>query len=174
MKLAAAALAIALCSPIASAHDGPPYPIVSDRTSGAYTISIWTDPDATDDESAGGQFWVTIEPSAASRALPPGTRARVSIRPIDRPGPELATPAQPVRGDVTNQFAALVMDHEGRYAVRATVNGPLGPATIESAVDATYDLRPPAYMLAWYLLPFLTVGALWARLLFRRRVGTRR
>ena len=31
------------------AHDGPPYPIVSDRVSGPYVVSIWTDPDSTDD-----------------------------------------------------------------------------------------------------------------------------
>ena len=28
-------------------------------------------------------------------------------------------------------------------------------------VDATYDLRPPPDMLAWYLVPFLLAGFLW-------------
>ena len=50
------------------------------------------------------------------------------------------------------------MDHEGPYEVRVDVDGPLGPAAIDSRVDATYDLRPPPYMLAWYLVPFLLAG----------------
>ena len=37
----------------ASAHDGPPYPIVSNQVLGAYRISVWTDPDTTDDGTAG-------------------------------------------------------------------------------------------------------------------------
>jgi hypothetical protein len=80
---------------------------------------------------------------------------------------------EPVRGDVTNQFGAVVMNHEGAYAVLVEVAGSLGRASIESMVDATYDLRPPPYMLAWYLAPFLLAGLLWARLLLRRRSVSR-
>ena len=45
---------------IAAAHSGPPYPIVTERAVGRYVVSIWTEPDATDDRSAGGQFWVVF------------------------------------------------------------------------------------------------------------------
>ena len=166
LTLAAAAL---LVPATLGAHDGPPFPILSDWTSGPYVVSIWTDPDATDDGSAGGQFWIAIGMAGADAHVPPDTRARVAIRPLDRPGRERSSPAEPVSGDVTNQFAALVMDHEGPYAVRVIVDGPLGTATAEASVEATYDLRPPAYMIAWYLAPFVLVGALWARLLLRRR-----
>lgn len=152
-----------------AAHDGPPFPIVSDRTTGPYTISVWTDPDATDDGSAGGQFWVTIERGDGGDVLAPHTSASVSIRPLDRPGAEVTARTDPVRGNVNNQFAALVMDREGPFAVRVMVDGPLGPATVDATVDATYDLRPPAYMIAWYLMPFVIVAGLWARLLARRR-----
>ena len=61
------------------------------------------------------------------------------------------------------------MDHEGRFAVRVTVDGPLGTATVEATTDATYDVRPPRALLAVYLAPFLVVGLLWGRLLIRRR-----
>ena len=47
-----------------------------------------------------------------------------------------------VRGDVTNQFGAVVMDHEGPYAVRVEVDGPLGLAVVDAMVDA--DVRPAA------------------------------
>lgn len=168
---AAALTAIVCWSAGLAAHDGPPFPIVSDRVSGAYVISIWTDPDATDDGSAGGQFWVRLDRSARGGPLPRDTTVTVAVRPLGRPGAELTAMADPVRGNVTNQFAALVMDHEGPFGVRVTIGGPLGGATVESTVDATYDLRPPPYMIAWYLMPFVLVAVLWTKLLLRRRAA---
>jgi hypothetical protein len=164
---------LAAASAVVQAHSGPPYPIVSDRAAGPYVVSIWTDPDTTDDGSPGGQFWVRIQRLADDGAVPDGTRATVKIKPLDRNGPELAQLAAPVRGDVANQFAALVMDHEGPFAVHVAIDGRLGTASIEATADATYDLRPPPALLALYLLPFLLVGWLWGRLLQRRRSARR-
>jgi len=152
----------------AGAHSGPPYQIISKQSGGAYQVSLWTDPDATDDRTAGGRFWVVIESGGAS-PIAPGTRARVSIKPLDRDQPFAEAQAAPVGGDVTRQYAALVMDHEGPFAVRVTVDGPSGAMTLDTRVDATYDLRPPLPLLAVYLLPFLAVGFLWTLRLVRRR-----
>ena len=69
------------------AHDGPPFPIVSDRRAGAYLVSVWTDPDATDDGSAGGQFWVQLQLAGADGPLPPATRATLGVRPVIRTAP---------------------------------------------------------------------------------------
>ena len=91
-----ATLALLLAVPAAArAHDGPPFPILIDRVAGPYQLSIWTDPDATDDGSAGGQFWVRLK--AVQGRLPGATRASVAIRPRDREGAELSAPADPVR-----------------------------------------------------------------------------
>jgi hypothetical protein len=178
-----AALALAAASATLRAHSGPPFPIVTDVVRGPYTISIWTDPDATDDGSAGGQFWVVLALSPKDARIPPETRVTVSARgiagPPDKyggrpPRPAVSAVAAPVRDDTANQFAALRMDREGPYEIRVDVDGPLGRAVIDSRVDATYDLRPPSYMLAWYLAPFLLVGFLWTRLLLRRRTLTRK
>ena len=170
LKVRAAGCALAfLVSAVVQAHDGPPFPIVSDQGVGAYLISIWTDPDTTDDGAPGGQFWVRLEAAAEGKHIPEGTRATVSITALSKPGRQLSAAAAPVRGDVTNQFAAVLMDHEGRFAVRVNVEGPLGPAVVESAVDATYDLRPPPGMLFLYLAPFVVVAVLWVHLLIRRR-----
>jgi hypothetical protein len=114
---------------------------------------------------------VRLEPAAREDALPPHTRVTVAIRALGRAGPTVTSTASPVRGDVTNQFAALVMDHEGRFAVHVAVDGPLGAATVDAEVDATYDLRPAPYLLVLYLVPFVLVGLLWGRLLIRRRAG---
>jgi hypothetical protein len=136
-------------------------------------ISVWTDPDTTDDGTTGGQFWVRLARGEGGSDIPKETRASVSIQAAGQTGPELVATASPVRGDVTNQFAALVMDREGRFAVRVSVDGPLGGATVNAEVDATYNSRPARFMLIVYLLPFVLVGVLWGRLLLRRRTATR-
>ena len=165
-------IVLALCASAAlQAHSGPPYPIVSDQVAGRYSISIWTDPDATDDGTKGGQFWIVLEQADGGDVVA-GTQTRVTVTALDRPDPGQTATGEPVRGDTGNQFAAVLMDHEGPYRVGVTVSGPLGDATIESQADATYDLRPPPYMLAWYLLPFIVAGLLWGRLLMMRRRQT--
>lgn len=168
-RLASFAGMFVLASVIVPAHDGPPFPIVSDRAAGPYLVSVWTDPDTTDDGSAGGQFWVRLHVAAGRSAPPPQTRATVTIRPLDRTGRGQTIAASPVRNDITNQFAALVMDHEGRFAVHVAIEGPLGRGEVDGAVDATYDLRPAPGLIALYLVPFVLAGLLWLRLLVRRR-----
>jgi hypothetical protein len=155
------------------AHSGPPYPIVSDQVAGRYQVAIWTDPDATDDAMDGGQFWVMVKAHDTGADVPAGTRVTVTIRAADRVAPELTATAAPVDGAVSNQFAALRMDHEGRFTVRVAIDGPLGRAEVTSAVDATYDSRPAPVLLGVYLLPFLVLGFFWVKVLRRRRALTR-
>lgn len=170
---AVAASLLAMPPAVAVAHDGPPFPIVSDRAAGAYRVSVWTDPDTTDDGTPGGQFWVRLADARSGGAVPQGTRATVVVRPLDRPGAAAAGVAAPVREDLTNQFAAVVLDHEGRFAVHVSIEGPLGDAGVDGEVEATYDLRPAPYLIALYLAPFVVVGFLWARLVVRRRTFSR-
>jgi hypothetical protein len=165
---------VLLCTPLAcardaDAHDGPPYPIVSNQLLGAYRVSVWTDPDTTDDGTAGGQFWVMIDPAGAGESLSPDVRAQVTVRPLDRAGDAVSARASPVNDDPSRQFAALTMDHEGRFAVRVDVESLKGRASVDAEVSATYDLRPSPLLLAVYLVPFLLVGFLWTTLLIRRR-----
>jgi hypothetical protein len=172
-----ARVAVILCFgigliPVAvGAHNGPPFPIVSNQIVGPYTVSVWTDPDSTDDGSAGGQFWVTVHPADLQSPLPAATTVMVLLEPADRAGAQSRASAQAIDDDPARRFAALVMDHEGRFRVRVTIAGPLGSAFVDSEVDATYDQRPPPAMIAVYLLPFLLVGFLWVKLLWRRRRG---
>ncbi len=164
-----AAAAVFSCEVLGHAHSGPPYPIVSNRIAGAYSISIWSDPDTTDDGRPAGQFWVMLAAADTAKAIPRGTQASVAIHPLDRQGLTHTGQANPVNGAVTNQFVALLMDHEGPFGVRVAVDGPLGHVEVESQVNATYDLRPAPGLIALYLFPFLAVGALWVKVLLRRR-----
>ena len=167
--LACGALA---CAVPASAHDGPPYPIISNQIAGAYRISVWTDPDTTDDGTPGGQFWVMFDSSSAGGTVSPDVRARVSIRPLDRSGAVESQWTEPVNDDPSRRFVVLLMDHEGSFAVHVEVESAAGRAALDSEVQATYDVRPPRIMLVLYVVPFLLVGFLWAKLLLRRRRST--
>lgn len=170
MRIAAPIAILLFCfGVVVRAHSGPPFPIVSNHASGPYSISIWTDPDTTDDGTAGGQFWIVLESAKKGEALPAATTAHITIRPLDRPGPSATAASAPEGGNAGRQFAALVMDHEGRYAVHVVVDGPAGHGDAAGEVDATYDLRPPPILIAVYLLPFVALGALWVKVLLRRR-----
>jgi hypothetical protein len=164
------ALAAALCIGApqgASAHDGPPYPIVSDQAVGPYLISVWTDPDTTDDGTAGGQFWVTFGRDRHG-AQPRDVNVTIAATPA-RGGPWRSVDA--VVTDTGSHFGALVLDHEGRFRIDVQVRGPRGDAEITADVDATYDLRPAPIVVALYAVPFVLAGALWIRILMRRRGG---
>ena len=165
--------AVALAAVVVDAHSGPPFPIVTDRRVGAYQISIWADPDATDDRSAAGQFWVMLQPATAGGSIPSGTHVDVTIKAVDRQSDEQSGRAAPVNGDGARQFVALVMDHEGPYGVRVAIDGPLGRADVDASTDATYDLRPRPILMVVFVMPFLLVGLIWGKLLIRRRMHTR-
>jgi hypothetical protein len=161
------AIGVMLGAGVPGAHSGPPFPIVSNQTVGPYLVSVWADPDSTDDGSAGGRFWVTFAPRDVA-SPPPETRVTVTVTPSDGASAARTALAAPLT-DSSHRFAAVVMDREGRFRVRVDVDGPLGQAHVEADVEATYDLRPPAAMIVLYLVPFLLVGFLWVKLLLRRR-----
>lgn len=156
-----------------SAHSGPPFPIVNDRVVGPYSVSVWTDPDATDDQTAAGKFWVTVQPAARGIALPESTQVGVSVTPLDRAGPQRSATAERINGDVRRQFAALLMDHEGRYRVHVTIDGALGASNVDADTDATYDLRPRPILTVLFIAPFLLVGFVWGKLLIKRTMAAR-
>lgn len=154
------------------AHSGPPYPIITNHPAGAYRVSVWTDPDATNDGSPGGQFWVVIDREGKGDVAE-DVRARITVRPLDRQGPPQTAQAMAEDGNWSRQFAAVLMDHEGPFAVGIEIESGAGRVSLESRVDATYDLRPSRVVLALYALPFVAVGLLWVKLLVTRRVHRR-
>lgn len=162
--LAGSIVVLLLSSGVALGHAGPPIPLVSNRIVGLYKVSVWADPDSTDDGTAAGRFWITF-----ATPPPPGTRVQVGISPLDRAGPTIEGTAQSDVRNASQWFSALVMDHEGRFQMRVAIDGPLGPAAVEAEVDATYDLRPAPGLVVVYLVPFIAVGFLWLKHLLRRR-----
>ena len=164
--MAAAMLGVSI--PLA-AHNGPPYPLLTDRAAGNYIISLWADPDASDDGSADARFWVMVHPAAKGTPLSSDTSVQVTIWPANHPEMTRTQAAEPDPREPARRAAAFVIDHEGRYAVKATIAGPLGPAEIETVVESTYDARPRPALIAVFVLPFVLIGFVWLKLIVRRR-----
>jgi hypothetical protein len=156
------------CAPLL-AHNGPPFPVITDRMVGNYVISLWADPDASDDGDKDGRFWVVVNPAAKEAALPADTVVQIAIWPVERRDAIRMETAQADEHEPSRRLAAFAIDHEGKYGVKATIAGSLGPADIESLVDAEYDARPRPFLLAVFALPFVLIGFVWLKLLVRRR-----
>ena len=165
--------AVVVLAPPVAAHSGPPYPIVSNVTAGSYRVSVWTDPDTTDDGSAQGKFWVTLQTARANETLDPATRVDVSVQGRQPAAPRESQQAVLQKSDPATFYAALTMDHEGPYAVHVAIDGATGRAEVDCEVQATYDLRPSPFLLVIYVMPFVLVALLWGKLLFARRRASR-
>ncbi len=167
--LALAAALLLFSAVVLHAHSGPPFPILENRVAGAYSVSIWSDPDSTDDGSAQGKFWVVLAQADGNETIPAGTTVHVTIHATDRRAASLSGTAAPADGLITRQFVSLLMDHEGPFSVHVVIDGPLGHAEADSRVDATYDVRPAPWLLVVFLFPFAAIGALWFKVMRRKR-----
>lgn len=156
------------CAPL-FAHNGPPFPVVTDRTVGNYVISLWADPDASDDGDRDGRFWIVVNPSAKGVTLPADTVVQIAVWPVERREAIRTEAAQADEREPARRAAAFVIDHEGQYGVKATITGSLGRADIESVVDAEYDARPRPFLIGVFALPFVLIGFVYLKLLVRRR-----
>lgn len=166
-------LALMLAAAAAGAHSGPPYPAVSSQVAGAYTVAIWTDPDTTDDGSAQGKFWVTLQPVKGGSPVDGRTRVDVTIQARQPDARRQVMRGELVKNDPATFYAALPMDREGPFAVHVTIDGAAGHAQVDCEVQATYDLRPAPALIFLYVMPFLLVALLWAKLLLSRRRAAR-
>jgi hypothetical protein len=147
----------------AGAHNGPPFPIIENRTVGGCVISLWTHPDV-----GTGTFFVIVDPIPGGK-IPDDLKISIGIQPESGRLPEVVYTAQ--RGDTRGQVEYNVsaqFDRDEFWRVRLTLQSSQGSAEAFSRVEAT----PPGYGrwdLLLYLLPFLAIGFLWFRGMSRRR-----
>jgi hypothetical protein len=114
-----------------------------------------------------------LKAARSGQVIPAGTDVQVRVRPLDRPGDERLALAEPISGDPGRQFAALVLDHEGPFAVAVRIDGALGSGELDAQADATYDLRPRPALMVLFIMPFVLVGIVWGKLLIKRRMHAR-
>lgn len=145
------------------AHEGPPYPIIVDKTLGPCVVSVWSDPDV-----GTGTFFFILEPLPGGR-LPDDVRVDVGVRPTSGRLPEAVYAAEREDQSGRVQFKALVpFDAEELWRVRVSLHSAQGDGETTTDVEVT----PPGYgrwdMLI-YLLPFAAIGALWLRAIIKGR-----
>jgi hypothetical protein len=154
----------------ASAHEGPPYPIFVDKQAGPYLVSVWADPDV-----GVGTFFIVAEPSRGGM-LPNEIKVEVCVRPVAGRLAEACYKAERdgVRDRVQYKIG-VPFDRQEFWRVRVILQSPLGDGEAAADVEAT----PPGlgrWDVLLYVFPFVTVGVLWLRAVFkgrsRRHVGS--
>lgn len=147
----------------ASAHDGPPFPIIVDQSVGPCIISVWTDPDVGE-----STFFVIIN-TRPGATIPTDLKVELGVQPTSGRLAEALYPAQ--REDLRDQVqykAFVFLDARDMWRVRVALASAQGSGEAVAEVEAT----PPGYGrwdLLIYLLPFVAVAGLWLRAVLRRR-----
>jgi hypothetical protein len=156
------ALAV-LCVPSAAAHNGPPFPIITDQRIGPYTVSLWTHPDL-----GTGTFFVLINPPPGG-IVPKDLKIQIGVQPATGRLPEAIYSAwlEDLHGQVEYKAEAQ-FDQQENWKVRLTLASSIGGGEALSQVVPT-----PAGFGRWdlllYMLPFLGVGFLWFTAMAKRR-----
>lgn len=161
------ALWLALSSS-ASAHNGPPFPIIENRTVGPCVISLWTHPDV-----GTGAFFVFVQP-IAGRTVPNDLKVQIGVQPESGRLPEVVYTADLDESGGQLQYKALVdFDRDEFWRVRLILQSSQGQGETFSRVEAT-PIGFGRWDLLFFLLPFLLVALLWLRGMSRRRKRLKR
>jgi len=147
----------------AAAHNGPPFPIITDQRVGPYIISLWTHPDL-----GTGLFFVMVDPLPGG-TIPKDLKVQIGVQPASGRLAEVVYSAwlQDLRGQVEYK-TEVQFDQQENWSVRLILASSAGGGEAISQVVPT-----PAGFGRWdlllYLLPFLGVGFLWFTAITKRR-----
>lgn len=150
----------------ATAHEGPPFPILVDEIVGPYVVSVWTDPDI-----GIGTFYVVMDAGPDGEWVEPSV-VRVAVEPVSGRLPEVGYDARPERsrGRGAARYVTEVEFDRGEFwRVRIVIDSPAGGGELRSEVEATPDGTVGPIGLLIYSLPFILVAALWMRAVAVRR-----
>jgi hypothetical protein len=156
-------LLVTLCAPGAAAHNGPPFPIITDQRVGPCVISLWTHPDV-----GTGTFFVMVDPVPGG-SVPKDLKIDIGVKPVSGRLAEVVYPAwqEKLRGQVEYK-TEVQFDQQEMWDVRLILSSSEGNGEALSKVEPT----PPGFGrwdLLLYLLPFLGVGFLWVTAVTKRR-----
>jgi hypothetical protein len=147
----------------ASAHEGPPYPILVDKMIGPCLVSVWADPDV-----GIGTFFIVLDPPRGG-TLPEDATVEIGVRPVSGRLAEARYQAERENLNSQVQFKAEIpFDAQERWLTRILLKSSHGNGDVTVEVEVT----PPGYGrwdLLLYLFPFLAVGFLWLKAFLRRR-----
>ena len=145
------------------AHNGPPFPIISDKRVGPVVVSLWTHPDV-----GTGLFYVIVDPPPGG-GIPPDLKIEIGVRPVTGRLAEAIYPTQldNLHGQVQYRTEAQ-FDQQELWHVRLIVKSAQGDGEASADVEVT----PPGlgrWDLLMFSLPFWGVGFLWFQVIRRRR-----
>ena len=145
-----------LVSPVpASAHNGPPFPIIENKKVGPCIVALWTHPDV-----GTGAFYVFVEP-APGGTVPGELNIKIGVQPVTGRLPERFYEAERVKSHGQVQYNAQAdFDKQELWRVRLVIQSSQGGGEATTQLEVT----PPGFGrwdLLLYLLPFLMVAFLW-------------
>jgi hypothetical protein len=147
----------------ASAHEGPPYPILVDKMIGPCVVSVWADPDV-----GVGTFFIILD-TPRGGTLPEAVTVEIGVRPVSGRLAEARYNAERESLRDRTQFKAEIhFDAQERWLTRILLKSSQGGG--EETVEV--EVTPPGYGrwdLLLYLFPFLAVGFLWLKAFLRGR-----
>ena len=147
----------------ASAHNGPPFPIIENKKVGPCIVALWTHPDV-----GTGAFYVFVEPVPGT-TVPNDLKIEIGVQPLTGRLPEVLYAAESVKSRGPLRYNAQAeFDRQELWRVRLVVQSSQGGGEATTQVEVT----PPGFGrwdLLLYLLPFLLVAFLWFRGISRTR-----
>ena len=156
------ALVLMLPGP-ASAHNGPPFPIIENKKIGPCIVALWTHPDV-----GTGAFYVFVEPPPGG-TIPDDLKIEIGVQPVSGRLPEKFYEAQRVKSRGPVEYNAQAeFDRQELWGVRLVLQSSQGDGEATAQVEVT----PPGFGrwdLLLYLFPFLLVAFLWFRGIARAR-----
>jgi len=139
----------------ASAHNGPPFPIIENKKLGPCIVALWTHPDV-----GTGAFYVFVEP-APGGTIPDDLKIQIGVKPLTGRLPEVLYPATRMKSRGQVEYDAQAdFDRQEVWRVRLLIQSSQGGGEATAQVEVT----PPGFGrwdLLLYLLPFLLVAFLW-------------
>ncbi len=146
---------VLILAAMASAHNGPPFPIIENKKLGPCIVALWTHPDV-----GTGAFYVFVEP-APGVTIPDDLKIQIGVQPLTGRLPEVLYAATRSKsGGQVEYDAQADFDRQELWRVRLVVQSSHGGGEATTQVEVT----PPGFGrwdLLLYLLPFLLLAFLW-------------
>jgi hypothetical protein len=156
-------LLLTVFSSPARAHNGPPFPIITDQRVGPCMVSLWIHPDI-----GTSPIFVLVDP-APGGAIPGDLKIAIGVQPVSGRLPEVVYPTTIAdqRGQLEYK-TNVEFDQQEFWNVRLILTSSAGGGESLAKVEAT-PVGYGRWDLLLFALPFLAVGFLWFKMFAKRR-----
>jgi|SRR5271163_4951909 len=156
-------LLMTLSASVTRAHNGPPFPIITDQRVGPCIVSLWIHPDI-----GTSPIFVLVDP-APGDTIPRDLKIAIGIQPVSGRLPEVVYPTSLAdqRGQLEYK-TDVQFDQQEFWNVRLILTSSAGGGEARAKVEAT-PVGYGRWDLLLFALPFVAVGFLWFKVLAKRR-----